>query len=333
MNVDVAEPPGVVKITSRAPAVPDGVTTVTDVELTLVSDVPAVPPNVTPVVPVKFVPVIVTVVEPVVGPLDGVMLVMVGATTNVNPFTSVADPPGVVNTTFTAPAVLAGVTTVTEVALTFVSEVPVAPPNVTPVVPLKLVPVIVTAVPPAVWPVDGDTVEIVGTAKYVNVELSDPPGVVNTTVADPAVPDGVTAVTEVELTFVSDVAAVPPTVTLVVALKLVPVIVTAVPPATGPLDGDTDVIVGAATNVNPFTSVAEPPAVVSTRFTGPAVLAGVTTVTEVALTFVSDVPAVPPNVTAVVLDKFVPEIVTVVPPAAGPLTGDTDVIVGVPTKV
>lgn len=156
--------------------------------------------------------------------------------------------------------------------------------------------------------------------------MSDPPTVVNTTLAAPAVPDGVTAVTEVELTFAIDVAVVPPTVRLVVALKLVPVIVIGVPPAIGPPDGDTEEITGAATKVNVPLSV--PPAVVSTTAADPADFAGVTTVTEVALTFVSEVPAVPPKVTPVVLDKFVPVIVTDVPPAVGPVTGVKEVIVG-----
>ena len=77
--------------------------------------------------------------------------------------------------------------------------------------------------------------------------------------------------------------------------------------------------------------VTEPPAVVNTTSTAPAVLAGVTTVTEVALTFVRDVPAVPPNVTPVVAVKLVPVIVTVVPPAVGPDVGDTELIVGAAT--
>ena len=77
--------------------------------------------------------------------------------------------------------------------------------------------------------------------------------------------------------------------------------------------------------------VAEPPGVANTTLTAPAVLAGVTTVTDVALTLVRVVPAVPPKVTLVVADKFVPVIVTVVDPAVGPLTGDSDVIVGAAT--
>ena len=63
----------------------------------------------------------------------------------------------------------------------------------------------------------------------------------------PAVPAGVTAVTCVVLTLVRPVAATPPTVTLVVPLRLVPVIVIVVKPAAGPDVGLTDVTVGAAT--------------------------------------------------------------------------------------
>ena len=54
--------------TSFAPAVPDGVTTVTEVALTLVSEVPATPPKVTKVVLPRLVPVIVTDVPPAVEP-------------------------------------------------------------------------------------------------------------------------------------------------------------------------------------------------------------------------------------------------------------------------
>ena len=53
----------------------------TDVAFTLVRVVPAVPPNVTLVVADKLVPVIVTVVEPAVGPDDGETLEIVGAAT------------------------------------------------------------------------------------------------------------------------------------------------------------------------------------------------------------------------------------------------------------
>lgn len=61
----------------------------------------------------------------------------------------------------------------------------------------------------------------------------------------PAVPDGVVTVTDVEPT-VPMVAAAPPIVTAEVVDKLVPAIVTVVPPAVGPLIGLNEVIVGAA---------------------------------------------------------------------------------------
>ena len=57
--------------------------------------------------------------------------------------------------------------------------------------------------------------------------------------------------------------------------------------------------------------------------------------TDVELTFETEVPETPPNVTPVVLDKFVPVIVTVVPPAVGPeanpVLDSTDEIVGAAT--
>ncbi len=66
-------------------------------------------------------------------------------------------------------------------------------------------------------------------------------------VCAPAVPAGVTAVIEVASTTTTLVAAMPPTVTLLAPVKLVPVMVIAVPPAIGPEAGLTLVIVGAAT--------------------------------------------------------------------------------------
>jgi hypothetical protein len=48
-------------------------------------------------------------------------------------------------------------------------------------------------------------------------------------------------------------------------------------------------------------------------------------VLEARATFVA---AVPPNVTVELAEKFVPEIVTWVPPASGPAEGETPVTVG-----
>lgn len=80
--------------------------------------------------------------------------------------------------------------------------------------------------------------------------------------------------------------------------------------------------------MKPAVDVASPPGVVSTTSTAPAAFAGVTAVTDVPLTTVNEVAAVPPNVTPVAPLKLLPEIVTVVPPAIGPLTGANEAIVG-----
>jgi hypothetical protein len=78
----VQKPPGVVTTTSlAAPVVPVGVTAVIVVELATLKLVTAVPPIVTDVAPVKFVPVIVTLVPPAVGPETGEIAVIVGAAT------------------------------------------------------------------------------------------------------------------------------------------------------------------------------------------------------------------------------------------------------------
>jgi hypothetical protein len=66
-------------------------------------------------------------------------------------------------------------------------------------------------------------------------------------VTAPALPAGVVAVIEVLLTTVTFVAAVEPNTTVSPEAKLVPVMVTAVPPAIDPLFGLTLVTVGGAT--------------------------------------------------------------------------------------
>ena len=81
----------------------------------------------------------------------------------------------------------------------------------------------------------------------------------------------------------------------------------------------------------PAVAVALPFGVVTTTSTAPAARAGVVTVTEVDV-FPVIVAAVPPNVTEVEPVRFVPLIVTLWPPAAGPLEGETFAMEGaVPT--
>ena len=77
--------------------------------------------------------------------------------------------------------------------------------------------------------------------------VSVPPAVVTATLLAPALPAGVFAVMEVALTTTTLVVATPFTVTLVAPVKLVPVIVNAVPPLGGPEVGAMEVIVGATT--------------------------------------------------------------------------------------
>ena len=72
-----------------------------------------------------------------------------------------------------------------------------------------------------------------------------PPGVVTITAAEPAEPDGVVTVHVVGVLHDIAVADVPPTVTKVDPVtKLVPVMVTTVPPAKGPAPGVMELTVG-----------------------------------------------------------------------------------------
>jgi len=148
-------------------------------------------------------------------------------------------------------------------------------------------------------------------------------------VTAPALPAGVVAVIVVLFTTVTPVAGVPPNVTVAPATKFVPVIVTAVPPSVVPLFGVTPVTVGAPAYVYPLARLPLSPLLfVAATVTAPALPAGVVAVITVALTTVTFVAAAPPNVTVVPEAKFVPVIVTAVPPAVVPLFGLTPVTVG-----
>ena len=236
-----------------------------------------------------------------------------------------------VTVTVTAPVAPAGVVAVIDVALTTVTPVAAVEPNFTVAPVAKFVPVIVTAVPPATGPLFGDTLVTVGGAAYVYPLARVPlcPLTVTVTVTAPAVPAGVVAVIDVALTTVTFVAEALPNVTVAPVTKFVPVIVTAVPPAVVPVFGDTLVTVGVATYVYPFVRLPLCPLTVTVTVTAPAVPAGVVAVIDVALTTVTFVAAVEPNFTVAPVAKFVPVIVTLVPPATGPFAGDTPVTVGV----
>src|SRR5688500_4965662 len=109
---------------------------------------------------------------------------------------------------------------------------------------------------------------------------------------------------------------IPSIVTSVAPVRSVPVMVTSVPPATGPSSGVSAEITGPGRKVYTSGSLS-PPAVVTVTSTGPAACGGVTKVISVGLTWMNgtDDPSI---VTAVASPRSVPAIVTSVPPAAGP---------------
>jgi hypothetical protein len=187
-----------------------------------------------------------------------------------------------------------------------------------------LVPVIVTAVLPEVAPLFGETLVTVGVATYVYpfVRLPLWPFTVTVTVTAPADPAGLVAVMVVLFTTTTLVAAALPNVTVAPLAKFVPVMVTAVPPATTPLLGETLATVGLTTYVNPFARLPLCPLSVTVTVTAPADPAGVVAVMVVLLTTTTLVAAALPNVTVAPLTKLAPVMVTAVPPATGPAFGE-----------
>src|SRR5579862_8717355 len=178
----------------------------------------------------------------------------------------------------------------------------------------------------------------VGSFVFVKVNLSPalvtllPPGPETVTSTVP-VPVGDVAVIEVGEVIAATVALAVPNVTVSPVLNPVPVIVTLVPPAVGPVGGDTDVTVGRGVvyvyeSDGPVALV--PPAPVTVTLTVPAP-AGDVTVIEVVEPTTTSVPWAAPNVTVSPVLKPVPVIVTFVPPTVGPVGGDTDVTVGAET--
>jgi hypothetical protein len=146
-------------------------------------------------------------------------------------------PAGVVTVTSWTP-LPAGLTTVTELALTTVTLVAGAVPKRTAVAPVKPVPMIATEVPPAAGPDVGLRPVTVG--PYANVSAGglagDVPLAAVTVTSTAPVPAGLTVEMDVALTTVK-LAAVVPKSTAVTPVKPVPVIVTGVAPAAGPKAG------------------------------------------------------------------------------------------------
>ena len=202
-----------------------------------------------------------------------------------------------------------------------------------------------TSTSPTVW---GDTASVVravpcivtelATGAITNVNWSE--GELGFEVSEPSVTlmstvprdsGGEVAVTEVGLSTVKVVAATVPNLTPVTPTKLVPVMVTDVPPTEGPELGLTAVTVGGVTtNVNQSAgalSADVPSGVVTVTSTVP-VAAGATAVIWLALFTVKLCAGAVPKLTAVVPVKLIPEIVTEVPPWVDPELGLTAVTVG-----
>jgi hypothetical protein len=122
------------------------------------------------------------------------------------------------------------------------------------------------------------------------VDVGDePPGVVTVASTAPAAPAGVVAVSDVSEPTVNDAAGVAPKLTAVAPVKADPVIVTVVPPASGPAAGLTLLTVGPLVYVNRSrVDVADvPPAVVTVRSTVPALPAGAVAVIDVGESIVN----------------------------------------------
>lgn len=228
----------------------------------------------------------------------------------------VAVPPGVVT-------VRSPVLPPPRIAVIFVEEVAVnadavVPPKLTSKTFEKLVPVIVIVVPAAT--AVGKNEVIVGAAKNVNpVFIAVPAEVVTLTL--PLAPVSTTAVIVVGETTVGVNAAVPPKLTVIGAIKLVPVIVTIVPfPA---LTGVNEVIVGARTNEKPDFDAIPPGVVTLTLPLLPAPTVAVIPVEEVT---VNELATVPPKLTVDAFVKLLPVMVIVAPIAA--LVGKKEVMEG-----
>ena len=127
-------------------------------------------------------------------------------------------------------------------------------PNITVAPDVKPEPVMVTDVPPLVLPDVGDMDAMVGGDANVNWSADEvalvPYAVVTVTLTVPADSAGDMAVIEVDEFIVISSAPVDPKATSKTSEKLVPEMVTDVPPAVAPEVGDMDVMVGGRTNVN-----------------------------------------------------------------------------------
>ena len=126
------------------------------------------------------------------------------------------------------------------------------------------------------------------------------------------------------------VAGIVPNITIVAPVNPLPIIITLVSPASGPLVGTMPDMVGPDEYVN--WSAAEmslvPPGAVTLMSTVPADPAGEVAVILAPEFTVKPVAGIEPNITIVAPVNRLPVIITLVPPARGPLVGEMPVMVG-----
>ena len=152
--------------------------------------------------------------------------------------------------TSTVPAIPEGAISVQLVVLTQLTALALRVANLkdVPVVPtLKPLPVTVTLVPPAVEPLLGSRAVIVGMYLKWSLLVSELPPAVFVTVTStvPALAGGAITVIEVAELTVNSLAGVAPNETPETAVNSVPVIVTGLPPAAGPLLSESLLTLGA----------------------------------------------------------------------------------------
>ena len=215
-----------------------------------------------------------------------------------------------------------GTVAVIEVAETTLNVTAVRVLNLTTVAPVKFVPLIVTVVPTG--PEAGVNAAMVGAGITVKVValVAVPPGVL-TVILPVAAPTGTIALIQ-DADSTVNLPAIPPNFTTVAPDRFVPLITIAVP--TGPIAGEKEVIVGAGTITAKFSLLTAVPATVVTEIVPLVAPAGTIAVIdddEVALNVRAVVPL---NVTLVVVARFVPLTVTLVPTL--PEVGEKDVMVG-----
>lgn len=145
-------------------------------------------------------------------------------------------------------------------------------------------------------------------------------------------PGGAVTVISDEETTRTAVASLPPKCTDTVPTKLVPRIITFVPPCVAPVVGVTLETVGGSTNLNlaPAVGLLVPPTVDTVTDTVPDPEGAVTVISDGESTRTT-VPGFPPKWTETVPTKLWPVTDTFVPPFAGPLAGVTLVTVGIGT--